>query len=303
VTWLYGPLQTSPDRPLRMPCFSPVNSSRISKFDSSLLKQAAAGVQAQQCHEAGQRRDQAGAGRAISDRVTFPFSLRRMSGESPGLLASDLSSGLTSPSTGEEKHIHFNEQVEQCIALEMTDDEDEEIGSYTTSDDRDSDDGAIMIKSKSKLPSTGRRQALPRTSFGADSKTIVTLPSTTLKYREDEPRSPETSVKHSNGWWNGRELSTVPPPNPLSLSTRISIESWEDGGTDMDWQPPSLNGDASDIFIPYEDEEDTVSEGLFRKVVDVVNTAKDIAYLIWITSLSRQSWKEGEGRGDIRLEG
>jgi hypothetical protein len=226
-----------------------------------------------------------------------------MSGESPGLLASDLSSGLTSPSTGEEKHIHFNEQVEQCIALEMTDDEDEEIGSYTTSDDRDSDDGAIMIKSKSKLPSTGRRQALPRTSFGADCKTIVTLPSTTLKYREDEPRSPETSVKHSNGWWNGRELSTVPPPNPLSLSTRISIESWEDGGTDMDWQPPSLNGDASDIFIPYEDEEDTVSEGLFRKVVDVVNTAKDIAYLIWITSLSRQSWKEGEGRGDIRLEG
>jgi hypothetical protein len=190
-----------------------------------------------------------------------------MSGESLGLLASDSSSGLTSPSTGEGKHIHFNEQVEQCIALEMTGDEDEEIG--------------------------------------ADSKTIVTLPSTTLKYREDKPRSPETSVKHSNGWWNGRERSTVPPPNPLSSSTRISIESWEDGGTDMDWQPPSLNGDASDISIPYEDEEDVVSEGLLRKVVDVVNTAKDIAYLLWNTGLSKQSWKEGERKGNVRfvLEG
>lgn len=303
VTWLYGPLLTGSDRSLGMPSSSPASRSHISKFNSSLLKQAAAVIQAQQSCDAGRRCGQTVIGRASSRCVTFPLSVGGVSSETPSLLHSVLSSGFEPTGTGEEKHIHFNEQVEQCIALEMTDDEDEEIGSYTTSDDRDSDDGAIMIKSKSKLPSTGRRQALPRTSFGADSKTIVTLPSTTLKYREDEPRSPETSVKHSNGWWNGRELSTVPPPNPLSLSTRISIESWEDGGTDMDWQPPSLNGDASDIFIPYEDEEDTVSEGLFRKVVDVVNTAKDIAYLIWITSLSRQSWKEGEGRGDIRLEG
>jgi hypothetical protein len=296
VTWLYGPLRTSPGRSLRMPCFSPVNGSCISKFDSSLLKHRAAGVQAQQCHEAEQRRDQTGAGRTISDRVIFPFSLRSMSGESPGLLAS-----VASPGTGGEKHIHFNEQVEQCIALEMTDNEDEEIGSCTTSDDRDSDDGAIVMKSKSKLPPTGNRQAPPRTSFGADSKTIVTLPPTTLKYREDKPESPGTAVKHSNGWCNGRELSTVPPPNPLSSSTRISIESREDGDTDMDWQQPSLNGDASDIFTPYEDEEDVISEGLFRKVVDVVNTVKDIAYLIWNTSFSRQSWKEGEGRGDVRF--
>jgi hypothetical protein len=266
-----------------MPCFSPVNGSRISKFDSSLLKQAAAGVQVQQRHEAGQRRGQTGVGRAIPDRVTFPFSLRRISEESPGSLASDLSSGLASPSTGEEKHIHFNEQVEQCVVLKMTDDEDEEIGPYTTSDDRESDDGAIMIKSKSKLPSTGNRQA-PRTSFGADSKTIVTLPSTTLKYREDKPESPETVVKRSNGWWNGPELSTAPARNPLSSSTRISIESWEDGDIDIYWPPPSLNSNASDIFIPFEDEEDVVSEGLFRKLVDVVNTAKDIAYLIWNTA-------------------
>ena len=48
-----------------------------------------------------------------------------------------------------------------------------------------------------------------------------------------------------------------------------------------------------------------VSEGLFQKVANVVNIAKDIAYLIWNTSLSRQSWKEGKGKGDIEfvLEG
>lgn len=68
----------------------------------------------------------------------------------------------------------------------------------------------------------------------------------------------------------------------------------------MDWQPPSLNGD-SDIFIPYEDKEDVVSEGLFRKVVDVVNAAKDIAYLMWNTGLSRQSWKRARGGGMLGL--
>ena len=77
VTWLYGPLQTSSDSSLRIPCFSPVNGGRISKFDSSLLKQAAAGVQAQRCHKAGRRRDQTGAGRAICDPRYISFLLEK----------------------------------------------------------------------------------------------------------------------------------------------------------------------------------------------------------------------------------
>jgi hypothetical protein len=110
--------------------------------------------------------------------------LRTLSWENPRLLASDLSSGLASPRTGEDKHIHFNEQVEQCIALEMTNDEDEEIAIW---DDSDSDDGVLMMKRKSKLPSTGKSQVSQRTSHGADGKMIVILPSTTLKDREDMP--------------------------------------------------------------------------------------------------------------------
>jgi hypothetical protein len=38
----------------------------------------------------------------------------------------------------------------------------------------------------------------------------------------------------------------------------------------------------SGMFMPLEeDEDDVVSEGLFGKVVDTVNTAKDIAHVIW----------------------
>src|ERR1700712_2430501 len=117
-----------------MPSSSPAGSSRLSKSNSflnkkpilkkrsmseimlqrslsasSLLKQAAAAVQAQQC-------ERPGIGRATSDYVSFAFSTRRPSRENTSLLSSISSSGLASPGTGEKKHIHFNEQVEQCIA-------------------------------------------------------------------------------------------------------------------------------------------------------------------------------------------
>ena len=38
----------------------------------------------------------------------------------------------------------------------------------------------------------------------------------------------------------------------------------------------------SGMFMPYEeDEDDVVAAGLFGRVVDTVNTAKDIAHVIW----------------------
>jgi hypothetical protein len=49
----------------------------------------------------------------------------------------------------------------------------------------------------------------------------------------------------------------------------------------------SLNSDPSGmrrtppgVFMPY-DEDDVVSEGLFRKLVDAVNTTKDMAHVVW----------------------
>jgi hypothetical protein len=98
---------------------------QMSLSASSLVKQAAAEVQAQQLREVGRS-----AGLATSDCVTFPSFSR-----------------LAYPSTEEEKHIRFDSQVKQCIALEMKSDGDEESDSYAIQDydNSDSDDEAVMI--------------------------------------------------------------------------------------------------------------------------------------------------------------
>lgn len=342
MTWLYGPLQTGNHKAyhIESPSNSPMNLSRISKSNSflhkkpilkkrsmselmlqrsisssSLLKQAAAAVQAQQ--SLGVR---PGIGRANSDFTPLSFSSRRLSNDNhPSVLTSISSSGLSSPYTGAEKHIHFNESVEQCIAIEIKGDDYDEMDNQAIYDS-DSDDGAIMMKSSNsrrKLPPL-RRPTTPRSSFSAESKTIAMLPSTTLKYRGDTPEPPDSAMKHSTGFWGGSKLSPSPSQEtlrPSKPSTRIFISGDEDeDDADMDWQPKSsrtdnvvansdrfagglhpssasdeLNGEPSGMrrtpsgmFMPYEeDEDDIVSEGLFGKVVDTVNTAKDIAHVIW----------------------
>jgi len=297
---------------------------------SSLLKQAAAAVHAQQ--SVGMNRP--GMSRATSDFTPMTFASRRMSHENhPSMLSSISSSGLQSPFQGEKKHIHFNEFVEQCIAIDMKGDDDDEPEHHSMyDDDSDSDDGAIMMKrsnSHKKLPPL-HRPSTPKPNFSADGKTIAMLPSTTLKYRGDTPEPPETAMKHSrNNSWSGSKLSPSPSQEtlrPSKPSTRLFLgaeddEDDDDDDVDLDWQPPSsfhnrkdsmavnqdrfsnnlehelqksnssssLNGEPSGMrrtpsgmFMPYEeDEDDVVAEGLFGKVIHTVNTAKDIAHVIW----------------------
>lgn len=197
---------------------------------SSLVKQAAAEAQAHQLHAAGQARDRPGMGPATPDCVALPFFLR-----------------LASPGPGEEKHIHFDEQVKQCIALEMKGDEEEELDSYTILDDDNSDldDGAVIMQrtqSKWGLPFVWSRKSALAGNFCVDSRTIAMLPSTTLKYREDTLPL-ETMVK-------GNSAKLYPSGSPPSMSYE-------------------------------EDEDDVASEGLLGKMIDAVNRAKDIAYVIW----------------------
>ena len=163
-----------------------------------------------------------------------------------------------------------------------------------------------------------RRKATPRTSFSSDSKTITVLPSTTLKPREDTLEPLETAAKYNNGSWNSGKLSLSLSAEALGLlkpSTRILLgDSLEDGDANIYRQQPralatcrdsmvvaqerpqnlhasgsssSLSGDPpgmrrtpSGMFMPY-DEDDVVSEGLFRKLVLAVNTAKDMACIVW----------------------
>lgn len=297
---------------------------RRSLSASSLLKQAAAAVQAQQAGSATAARDRPPIARATSDFAALALASRRRSRENTSVFPSGTTSGVTSPGA-ETRHIHFNEQVAQCIALEMKGDDDGDAGAYPgrdDSDDSDSDDGAIMMKrsaSKRSFPSPGPRKPHPPTPT-TDIETIAMLPSTTLKYRDDTPEPQESALKHTTSW----TLALSPSPSQETLrpagagapSRAFPLHAPRSSALDDDddWPPPPLpprrdsvslaqdrlsglrisedlgeeeaqagmHRTPSGMFMPLEeDEDDVVGEGLFGRVVETVNTARDIAHVIW----------------------
>ncbi|KAI1385105.1 uncharacterized protein F4822DRAFT_433634 [Hypoxylon trugodes] len=339
VTWLYGPLQTrhgelfsndaEQGSSTLSRCDSFVSKKPILKkrsmseimlqrslSSSSLLKQATAAVQAQQ-KDATVRVGRPILHRATTDYVTFPFSSRRRSHENTSILASTASSGITSPSS-ERKHIHFDEQVQQCIAVNVKgDDEDEdEVDHFRWryGDDSDSDDGAIMMKKTktSKKPVIPRRRSPVNTPN--ESKTIAMLPSTTLKYREDTP-TPETAMKHSTGNLRSPILSPSPSQETLRPSRASSSffaeddeggELYEEGeSTPLSSpinaashfkqpipqhttststtavEPTGMRRTESGMFMPFEEGDVQPNDGIIGRVIDTVNTARDIAHVIW----------------------
>ncbi|KAI0486434.1 hypothetical protein F4859DRAFT_370316 [Xylaria cf. heliscus] len=339
VTWLYGPLQTR--QSTMFPNSPEQTSSTLSRSDSfvhkkpilkkrsmsevmlqrsisssSLLKQAAAAVQAQQ-KGANIRIGRPILHRAHTDIVTFPFSKRRRSRANTSLVPSAASSGLVSPAA-ERRHIHFDEQVKQCIAVEAKgdDDDDDELDSYHwRHDDSDSDDGAIMMKTTKtgKKPIYLRKKML--TNNNNESKTIAMLPSTTLKYREDSPAPPESAIKHSTGIVKSPTISpsssqeTLRPSKPSGAffqddseddmagrfrSSELSTSSAEEiprqsglrrSTTINDLregeQPVGMRRTESGMFMPYEEGEVQPNDGIIGRVIDTVNTARDIAHVIW----------------------
>ncbi|KAI0442234.1 hypothetical protein F4803DRAFT_379000 [Xylaria telfairii] len=341
VTWLYGPLQTR--QATMFPNSPEQSSSTLSRSDSfihkkpilkkrsmsevmlqrsisssSLLKQAAAAVQAQQ-KGATSRVGRPILHRAHTDIVTFPFSKRRRSRANTSLLPSAATSGLASPAA-EKKHIHFNEQVKQCIAVEIKgdDDDDDELDSYHwRCDDSDSDDGAIMMKTTKtgKKPIYLRKKTL--TNNNNESKTIAMLPSTTLKYREDSPAPPDSAIKHSTGIVKSPTISpsssqeTLRPSKPSgafsqhdseddiggslrgsepSTSSNLPEDTSRQSGLrrsttigDLreEEQPAGMRRTESGMFMPYEEGDVQPNDGIIGRVIDTVNTARDIAHVIW----------------------
>ncbi|CRK25041.1 hypothetical protein BN1708_014114 [Verticillium longisporum] len=340
VTWLYGPLQTGHNN------FAPITSSQNSGIltknnsfihkkpilkkrsmsevmlqrslsASSLVKTAAAAVQAQESSSGGRRLSRPTLERAsTTDYVAFPFSTRRLSRDTASSLAASVSSsGIASPSV-ERKHIHFNEQVEQCIAVEIKGEEDEDEAMYSDRyDHSDSDEDAIMMKrskTKKRVPIARRQSKKKKTATQPEGKTIAMLPSTTLKYREDTPEPVETAMKHSTGIYRGpiSQSSSQETLRPAKSSGRFFIEDDDDDDAAMEellsprggWQSPathegalqrtpstsSLNAEPagmrrtpSGMFMPYEEGESGSNEGIIGRVVDTVNTARDIAHVIW----------------------
>lgn len=348
VTWLYGPLQTGSNC---LACASARQTSQLSRGNSfaskkpilkkrslsevilqrslassTLIKQATDALWAQQpVKNVGGRPILQG--RTLSDFGTRSQP-KRANGKPittpPATLRSTLTSGAQTPCT--KRHIHFNNKVEQCIAINKGGDERYDYFGAVY-DDSSSEDEPLTMKtvyrSKSGL-------ATPRNSFSGESKTIAMLPSTTLKYRGDTPDPVEQEAKQ-------RGSSRYASPKISPCPSQRTITPWipsvnflagdgddedddddDDGGENADpgWQPlmkrnnslylhqrqvTSKNDDEDDVdersttslrrtpsgmFMPYEEEEheeeeSLVSSGLIAKVVDTVNTARDIAHVIW----------------------
>lgn len=346
VTWLYGPLQ-SDSRKFLNPANSPppsrlsTSSSFIDKkpilkkksasqailqrsiSSHSLLKQAGAMLQAQQ---AGPTKGRPSYERSTSEFTIADFSRGSMvntpAGEDSLTLSSTrqslTSSGLQSPS--ERRHIHFNNEVEQCIAVDSKEDDDveeEEPPSLANDDDEEDDEGIVMMKAVPPKAKISNRST-PRNSFSSEGKTIKPLPSTTLKYRGDTPEPDEAQqLRGMNRFWpTQKTLSPSPSRETLRPSRPHANFLLDDDDEDVDvqWQPssydtsgpsyldissphrsdpqsedeydpgPGLRRTPSGMFMPYDEDEDdeaAMNHTLFGRVVDTVNTARDIAHVIW----------------------
>jgi hypothetical protein len=220
VTWLYGPLQTGSNKLLQRQSASSSTRSPISKshftlrkksiltkqsmsetmlqrslLSSSLLQRATAAIQAKRSFML----DHPYAGWPGN----FPAAVasRSPSAHYTSRLSSVSSSEMQSPCP-QRRNIHFNEEVEQCIALSVK--------------------GADS-------------------SANIDWKTIAPLPSTTLKDVKDITEAYETTTVCSNGFCNGslshpswcKEAQNLPALNPPAMTAP------EDSGesNEIDWQP------------------------------------------------------------------
>ncbi|KAF3386597.1 hypothetical protein F1880_001425 [Penicillium rolfsii] len=324
VTWLYGPLKTSssceaiasdaspPPSRLETPNSflepKPILKKKTmsetilqrSLSQHTLLQHASAILKAQEAENHWAR-------------PPFPRSttdldhLHHRTGSSTyslgGTLTNSSWSGLTSPS--ERRHIHFNNEVVQCIAVEVKEMDEDEPWPPAFDEESSSDDSVVMMRQIPGRASASNRST-PRGSFSSDSKTIAPLPSTTLKYRGDtpEPResildrwSPSSSTPTSSKLSPTPSVETLRPPRP---SANFLLDD-EDEDPSLDFtghythqnQPWFASEDEDDadrplrltssgMFMPYgESEREPASHGLLGRVVDTVNTARDIAHVIW----------------------
>lgn len=327
VTWLYGPLQTGRKQRRQAPNQSPPPSGLSSSnsfmdrkpilkkrtaseailqrslSQHTLLKHASAILQAQKAEHA---RSRPGFGRATSDEGV-PFGRRRHYFDSTDntSTSSDVTpSGLVSPS--ERRHIHFNNEVSQCIAVETKDDHDDvdpsdfflgeesdDGDSESDDDEGDDDDGLVMMKQLSRRPSLSGRSA-PRRTSSSESKTIAPLPPTTLKYRSDTPEPPQDeSTPPQDQFSPTSSVETLRPQRP---EANFLLDDDNDRGAASHDRPWFVNpadsweheqGDAFHITSPgsFSEEDDDSAEspytGLFGRVIDTINTARDIAHVIW----------------------
>lgn len=280
---------------------------------SSLVKQAADRVQAQ-----GRYVRRSGTSLDLVDSKMQSETPSRDHGDY--FTSKTASSGGTPCEAQEKRHIRFDERVEQCIAvdckdpspdLEEEESEEEEDQTHSPGSDSSSDDGIVMMKRKKRPGQKKRKSHGSRSSSTSGRKIIETLPATTLKYRTDSPDITAEAQHHTFGRsWNTSKLSPSPsqetlrPAHPSSNFLIPHDDDDEDVDSDSSWSfgasnpksslgrsstpaPSDFNMEGmrrtnSGMFMPYdEDEDDVVAAGLFGRVSETINTARDIAHVIW----------------------
>jgi len=253
VTWLYGPLKPAESHPITSHQSEP--ASRLSKNNSfvnkkpilkkrsmsevmlqkslstsSLVKQAAAAVQAQQTKSTPRR--------SAFERAASDFVNSAIQSETPSrdptvdYFTSRSASDSATPSCEchPKRHIRFDDTVEQCIAVECKEgdfdeqSEDEEEGAelhhrFTEEEEEEDSDGGIIMMKRKKRPGLKRNASSKGGSVkGSRSssqngrphpKMVETLPSTTLKYRTDSPdvtaqqQGPQQHHTFGQNWGTG----------------------------------------------------------------------------------------------------
>ncbi|KAJ9615580.1 protein phosphatase regulator [Cladophialophora chaetospira] len=330
VTWLYGPLQTNWSASQSQQNTSPPPSrlshaaSFISKKPILKKKSASAAIleRSRSQHSLLQRagdiiRIQQSNARPILRRGNSEFVLPRYDNssvantpvehETPGFTESQPPLAFDPPTPSECKHVLFNEEVRQVQAIDSDDDDKPEEDDTVFDTDEDDDCGLMMAPSQRSGRGSGR--TTPRGSFSNESKTIVPLPSTTLKYRMDTPEPPE--VPH--GFWpNGRKLSPSPsqetlrPSKPhqnflLDDDPEVEDGPWQsqasfrsdtspyDVHSDEIDDHPNMRRTDSGMFMPYEDEDEAaMNNTLFGQAMYAVNTFRDIAHVVWNVGWNRR---------------
>ncbi|RAL01472.1 protein phosphatase regulator REG1 [Aspergillus ibericus CBS 121593] len=343
VTWLYGPLKTCarhekpsngspPPSCLETPTMfdrKPILKKRTasetilqrSLSQHTLLQHAGAILKAQ---EAETNRNRPPFQRCPSEfgQVLNKSSATLVGESANGTATNTSSSGIGSPS--ERRHIHFNNEVVQCIAVEAKEEDD---GWPVPFDEESSEDGIMMMKQIHSDTSISDKST-PRGGFAGENKTIAPLPSTTLKYRwdvsdhrgvapehrdtpenrRDTPQPPASSIMDR---WSSYFSKSTPSSSSGSVkSTRAPAPSAnflldeEDNDLAFDWEPSrksyGLGSLSRPWFVNPEDDEELdyyfhsmspggstpnedepLSASIFDRVADTVNTAKDIAHVIW----------------------
>lgn len=286
---------------------------------SSLIKQAAAAVQAQ-------RRSNTGSSPVIRNRLkrsasdfivaTNIPSQPIATAESTSTFPSSMTSGLISPDPSGGRHIRFDTKVEQCIAVDFKEG-GESSSSWTRPQSEDSSDDELPIMKVSTRRRSSRTSS-SRSSFSAESKGIAKLPSTTLKSHNDEVVEQNyfsnQFASHSARIMSSPSQETL---RPTKSSSTTLLEDAQKNEEDISWEPAGAFGNLrrdsmgeadgqltpmpmsfddgtgpsaglrrtpSGMFMPFDEDDDNnnlVQTGIIGRVVDTVNTAKDIAHVIW----------------------